>query len=520
MDKTVEPIITSIPIWETKTWNAIQDKDFETAKNNLRDFLLTFSEEEWGGIFWGVILDGIPAVRGYLDEDIWQEKAVPAISQAIFNLAPPSEISNLYNSLNLQAVQKIHNGLLKSLQAEAPDVKLKVLREKYAKFYAFFLAMPGQVLGMETMPAHSLHAVPPKTELEDRFLSMSYSLRELLFSAPTAETIYRTGEKFHLSPDKISDLSKIFGLAVLGVVPVDQIDEEIHKVLAIDARTSREISAILLEKILQGSIEAIESDRLSYVALEREGMTYDVPVDFSAVESEIPIVKSGKQTKGNMGDENFQNAAPRIRPKSLQAFGFPEQNKKGVSASGAKIGNEPKPFLIYEGTKTNSAPEPRKNAVGFSLPFGFFNKNGGGAEMTAKKMPIARVEVGTGTAGEARSGILGKILKKEQTRTVHYGGAKTEVSPFSRGGSFENEIKIGGATPIDADSVPKTEAKILSVRPEIGEGAKEGVLTIKKISLPDTNPADEPTQKKNPFSFPSKNGNNGPKVSGNTIHLK
>lgn len=536
MDSTILSIITAIPTWEEGVWNAIQNKNLNDTEKYLKKFLLTFSPDEWDGIFWSSIIQGIPAVRGDVDETSWKEKMVPAISKVLFSIVPPLELDLVYEKLDIEMARRLHNALIKTLGDGSPSQKLEVLKKNYPNFYSFFVAVPGQVLGMDVVPAHSAHPAPPLTELEDRLSLLPKMLKNGLISYRTAEEIYRIGQSFHISDEKISDLAKIVGLTILGVVRTDELDQEIHKALAVDARTSQEIANLLEEEIFSDITEEVEEGRLTYVPGRLEDDTeVELPVDFLPIDAEVLIKTSSAPTEEHRG--GLFNFPTKARTKDDAEERDGDLAQKIPIISSPVVGqiksfdkSESKPFVLYEDKAiSQQVGTTRKSSVGFSVPFGFFNK--GGSETTPIKAQRVRATIGAGFASGNKtegSGILGKILKKEAKKTVHYSGARTEVTPFKKDANiFESKsetARINKTEPTEVDEpveknfIAKTAKLRLEVEPTTNHNED---VAVKQVSAP-MMPLNSEAVKKNPFGFPPsiEKPNGAPKIDGNTIHLK
>ena len=190
-----------------------------------------------------------------------------------------------------------------------------------------------------------------------------------------------------------------------------------------------------------------------------------------------------------------------------------------------------KPFMLF-GEETKAAQSARPTGKGFSVPFGFFNKNRS-ALRQAQGINESNLQTREG------NGILGAIKRpsfaqgfggaRSETKEMDYSAERAATTPFAK---EEEVFRIKDSKEIsnskflisNDDDDKKTTAieKMFQEPVKPANGKKDAPAATPKPIL-ETPPAEGSVSiKTNPFLFPKKSDNpvNGkPKVEGNTIHL-
>jgi hypothetical protein len=83
-----------------------------------------------------------------------------------------------------------------------------------------------------------------------RLKTLPENLQSVLFSAQTAEIIYRIGEQNHLPEEKISEIAKAAGSAILGFIHIEELAKEIQDLAQLPLETAKSIAASLENRIL------------------------------------------------------------------------------------------------------------------------------------------------------------------------------------------------------------------------------------------------------------------------------
>ncbi len=187
------------------------------------------------------------------------------------------------------------------------------------------------------------------------------------------------------------------------------------------------------------------------------------------------------------------------------------------SANTSQPQAEDKPFVLF-GEEPRAAAPARPAGKGFSVPFGFFNKN----RSETTNHPNLQTQ-------QRPDGILGAI-KKPAGKAVDYSAERAAITPFAK---EEDVFRIKDQGPrikdqglkIKENDETKTPLEKMFQEQETKNKKQEtssngGAAPKPNVEAP---PADGSVPiKTSPFSFPKKSndaGNGKPKIEGNMVHL-
>ena len=81
MAETLEEIVTSFsavcPLWDEDVWDALQSQKFDDVELYLQDIFSTMTPENWSGVYWAGIIEGIPSFGGDIDWESGIRKRYP-----------------------------------------------------------------------------------------------------------------------------------------------------------------------------------------------------------------------------------------------------------------------------------------------------------------------------------------------------------------------------------------------------------------------------------------------------------
>jgi len=106
LEKTLNSIYISAPVWEPFTWEALQKKNYEEVTRALSNFLGTIPKKDWGNSHWSGILVGTPIFRGGLTDKEWEEDALPAIIKGVRAIATDEELNIILSTLGKEEIEK------------------------------------------------------------------------------------------------------------------------------------------------------------------------------------------------------------------------------------------------------------------------------------------------------------------------------------------------------------------------------------------------------------------------------
>ncbi|MDP2704593.1 MAG: hypothetical protein Q8P01_05305 [bacterium] len=521
MDESIKPIIYAFPIWEEQIWADLQAKRYQAAGERLQLFLLSLTHEERGAVLWSHIIEGVPLIRGRLVQDEWDEKAIRMLAAVLLNVSEGQELARVYRDLELPVLRNFHQKILRSIPQTTPQEKLSLLRNLRPTVHIFLLATPAQELGIEVFSRpESLKSVPLPL-LSRQFLSLPYSLKEVMFSYQTAERLYRIASTNNLSEEKCSLLAHVVGKILLGFWHIEELKQQIEKVLTIDARVADALATATNEKILSSFVEQIQE---MYTPLS------DVSLDKTASVS-IPVVSTEDENQKRVGSQEKDGGQQKnrivINPALLRM-----QKDSGLKTQDSGLGTkdlgddemqqaQDKPFVLFEQKGAEALPRQLAGQgikrKGFSMPFGFFK----GSAST----PAGISKSGESVRAEVRS--AGETPAPQKPRVVHYSGERTQVTPFAQ---EEELFAVQDSGQRTEDKGQRTENKeVISANNGLDANKRISKSTpqpIQKISLQVEAPAKsgEVQIRKNPFSFPGSQQNvkpdGKPKVEGNVVNLK
>ena len=225
MADTVEEIVTSFsaicPLWNGDVWDALQGKRFDAAEQYLQDILFAMPAERWSDIYWMGIAQGIPSFRGDLDLDVWKNKALPLIGNAILKSASPSKMSAAYSSIDLDSIKEFHSFIIASIPGKDEKAKIGWLKEETQPLLVtFLLASP---LGL------NLSGVPISQENITRLKTLPENIHGLLFSIQTPEIIKTIAEQNSIPEEKLGSIAALIGLVFLGFIHAEELSDKISK---------------------------------------------------------------------------------------------------------------------------------------------------------------------------------------------------------------------------------------------------------------------------------------------------
>jgi len=290
-----------------------------------------------------------------------------------------------------------------------------------------------------------------KQKAEQRYDALPEHVRSFLMSEETADTVWTTGESYHLSNEKIGVVAQIVGNIVLGVIPHERFEKEIQSTIGLDARIAKELTDELNSKVLSLVMPEVENLHKQPVELMPETPTdapsfapqpiapkEDLPqqqVFFTQPPSSpetIPQEAIFEQTQ----QAPIQTTPPEPAPPQEQPTPPPQPTQKEDIANLLSPGfkerpNTPTqqnasaaPFVLHEEAQTQ--PLASGEAAPLSRPQ-FFKST---AEEKPQETPsTARLEIGADATPEAQQ--TGKT-KREVPKVVNYTSPAVEVNPFER----------------------------------------------------------------------------------------
>lgn len=346
----------------------------------------------------------------------------------------------------------------------------------------------------------------------ERYARLPEAVQRFLDSDDSGDIVRTVVGAHFLPPEKAEIFEQLVGLVLLGFVPTDQLAQELQEHAFVNAVHARAIAEETIDTLRPMVPDLPVLFKLFGGAIRETPQEKQPPGDAS-----IPVVKGGftvpaatQQTTGEDGEIPIKIerrvSSIAVTPKEV------EQKDGAVSISTqrsgeAKPAEKDSPFVLFEAAPAAPATKQRVSKS-FAVPFGFFNKSGTAATTPPPlrtETPVkASIEAGgPSTESEKKgSGIIGKIMRNEPKRVVHYGEFRTPISPLRT------------ATPDDTNIFKKVEAS----------DVKEGIVQITK-PFPAQNSGEPPpastqgsdeAKRKSPFGFPT---SSGPRVDGNTVQL-
>lgn len=373
----IDPIII-FPTWETSVWNALQDKNYKLAAENLQKTLEYFTDEGLEYVFWGGIIEGVPSVLGSLSREEWKNDFLPLFAQVFLNFTDGKRLSVVYENTDINSVIEFNKYFCDGIPGEIIIEKLQTLKTFQSTLYVYLVGSPTQAIGIQAIE------IKKKIETEkdpvNQYKVITETLKNVLFSYETANGIYLIGEKNKLSDEQISNIAYITGLVLLGLLEDSELNEKIAENLGIDQKTADFISNNIRETILNEHKDEI------YRAIESAKQNEEV-------KKEIYLDVFGTENTNEI----------KLPIKNIQKT---EEDDK------SKIENAP--LIIHREKPTT--PTTEISSKGFSsLPFGFFKPK-------------------TNDQKDFESAVKAKIEspKENKEKIVDYSELRTNLTPFAK----------------------------------------------------------------------------------------
>jgi len=87
-------------------------------------------------------------------------------------------------------------------------------------------------------------------EARKMFKVIPTTLKEVLLSPDTAETILKITQEYNINDERVRKLASLVGYSLLGMLPPSNLDKEIETELNIDKETAQEIAQKIIRLIL------------------------------------------------------------------------------------------------------------------------------------------------------------------------------------------------------------------------------------------------------------------------------
>lgn len=266
-----------IPMWEEKTWNALQQKNYQEAGERLEILLSHIPPDEWKSVFWIGIIKGIPIVRGGLTEHEWKEGALPEIVKAILETANGEAVTNIFRRLSAvpELIAELRDVMVAVTPGKDRESKLNWIKTKSLSLYNFFVGNPGQELGTAFLIQEG-SKIPVTTAIE-RYKTLPQTLKNKILSQEITEKIVGIGVENHLSQEKIALISTVVGRTYMGFIQIEDVQKELQKLIPIDARIIETISEELNKKVFKDFEEEIRKIYKPIIVTEKDKIPLAAP---------------------------------------------------------------------------------------------------------------------------------------------------------------------------------------------------------------------------------------------------
>lgn len=232
-----------IPLWEPSVGGALDARDYNNLENSLKGFLEGLGVEEWGKIYWGGILEGIPSIKGSVGEQTWEQEVLPVIGRAIIGAASTEALVITYASLEKQ-FKNFHEIIINSIQGKSYEQKtewLKINRPEILNFYK------KNIIGLRI----NLEEKTLLTENRyEEFRNLPKRSKLALLSPKTSKDLVKITEKNHISEEGFSHISALVGMVILREISANNLIENIQEKVGIDKRIAKTISDEINAKVL------------------------------------------------------------------------------------------------------------------------------------------------------------------------------------------------------------------------------------------------------------------------------
>ncbi len=447
--KKIQALFVMAPVWETGVWETIKNQDYRELEIRLRNFLKNeLSPGQWGEVYWAGILKGIPSFRDGTDEKVWQEYALPAIGRAIIGATSGNALIAAYSSLE-EYIKQFHQLIINSIPGATYDKKWGWLKTNKPSVFSFYTT---NIAGLGIDPKRM---GPLTEERYEKFKDLPRSLKEALFSNKTSEIIARIAQKNHISQEKLSHLSDITGLVILGQVHKEDLIEEIQKRIYVDRRIAQTIGDEIQSKIL----EPLLSYKDEVLAAETDKQ--DVNIESS--DNITPNTQSRADTqKQGQGKSQYESLSPVFRKetntsktnnKAEQEEQFNDPPQTTSPQKQAPSQNLTSPFILHEEEPATEQVKKPFLSNELERPY-FFEQNSADKEGVVE--PIrARIELG-GAQDTQKKTLKSSKTQQESVRVVNYSGPSTQINPF-KGNVKEQNNPVAKSTPVSEG--PKSAGK-------------------------------------------------------------
>jgi len=435
-------------LWKPSIQGELQSQNYEGLERQLKNFLGgEFDAEEWEEIYWSGILEGIPSIKGDIDEQTWRQYVLPAIGRAVIGAASTEALIITYASLEKQ-LKNFHDIIINSIQGSTPEQKTDWLKSNRPEILNFYKK---NIIGLRVN-------LEEKTLLADegyeKFRNLPKYLKMALLSPKTSEEIAKIAEKNHISQEKLTQVSNIVGLVILGHVRVEELAKKIEEKTHIDHRVAATLSKEIANEIIKplrsnpeaflphDSTEKTDSPRqgtrdpsagLLTPAFKKQERPAAEPTP-APVDSQEIIEPTSPQPPQPTIEPQTPPAPPTPSATSVPAFkrpNAPEENTPAVETPSEPLiqpqmpTDEPTPFILHEEEEIEPLASGRQAPL--SRPH-FFKSTAG--ESTKEKAVSARLEIGEEPQVE-ESPKVGRT-EKEEARVVNYTNPELKVDPFKR----------------------------------------------------------------------------------------
>jgi len=416
-----------LPVLEDDVWKALQTKNYEEAERSLGNVLASIPPNEWDKIFWVALIEGIPVVRGGIEENEWRENMQPILARLVLQIASGEAISKLFRELasfpeTASEFEKILILAANSANVEGTN-RVKTINRP---LYTFLIASPAQEYFSATLP-YNMEGIAPSI-LAQRYLVLPEKLRDEIFSYATAEDIMRITEEQHLSPEKTSAVAVLTGRVLLGFTHPEDIKKEIQKILNLDPRITETLYQALDKKIFSLFREEIHS-------------VYDPIINAQGV-AEVDTTPQEKIiTFAGLEEETIKKEET-----------LPIHISEKVPAETAKT--EESPFILQEEKPIVEPAKPILKKLTSSLG-GFFG-------------PKKKEERAPAEAVRAKIEFLGERKEEKEKRVVHYSELRTpltEITAFSTPAPSEIKTPQPTAEPISVPTPVSSETTSIKKTP-------------------------------------------------------
>ena len=407
----------------------------------------------------------------------------------------------------------------------------------------------------------------PQQLLLDRIDSLPRSLKETLFSYDEGSFVWELCEKQHLPEHKIDAVATLTGDVILGFLHIKDFEETLLQELTIDKNIVHVIATEIQEKIFAPVQDEIiknysplseESIRLAEQQSKKPPKERLAVVE-QKLQKEATAPESKKARKQESNDEPTKQAPDKkqtlkVNPALLGLTRTSPNNESNTNkridestnvpkaAGQTKKPQSDKPLVLFgedqhEGREqdANNAKKQARPVKGFSMPFGFFGKEGEDEQLASAGPVKASVEGGASASKqESKKAMkqkgatvdLSKVVKKEEAKVVNYSTERTRNTPFAEEEKLFS-IKTPQASGKKDKTPPSNTVSLKGVgpgkqnKPTVERQQSEGAVSVKKGGgSPFGFPGSTMAEAENNRKGKSQDKKGKPRIQGNTVHLQ